>query len=162
MFLGIRNFGRGAPAVDFHIIRLIRAIGNIVMGQVGQTGQRICQCLIQFLGEGIHFGNFGLFLGNKRAQAFKFRLIPTTLGGAHLFAGLILFGLRGFGCKDCGTTIAINFQQARGRIRHPTTRQSGIKSRRVFTNGTNIMHWDVSSGLTTLSAGLMHDFFDGG
>ena len=110
VFLGARNFRRRSPAVDFHIIRLIRAIGNIVMGQVGQAGQRICQCLIQFLGTGVHFCDFGLFLGHQCTQAFKFRLITAALGGAHLFAGFILFSLRSFGSKDCGTTITVNFQ----------------------------------------------------
>jgi hypothetical protein len=61
----------------------------------------------------LHFGNLGFFLGDEGAQAFKFGFVPTSFGGTDFARGLVLFGLRGFGCVNGRATCFIDCQNLR-------------------------------------------------
>ena len=74
-----------APAVLFDVVVLVRAVGHIIGGQVGDMAQRVGQLRVERPGRILQRGNLGLFFRHKRAQALEFILIAPGLGRTHLF-----------------------------------------------------------------------------
>jgi hypothetical protein len=86
---GWKSNSRGrAPAVDLDIVVLVRAVGDVVIGQVRDAGEQVAQRLVLFLGLVLQRGDLVLLFGHQRAEAFEFRLValrpwrPTSLDAA--------------------------------------------------------------------------------
>ena len=153
------DLARDAPAVHFHITRLIFAFGHILKRQIFNAHQLRFQLAINLFGFGVHFGHFDLFCGHQGPQPFKFSLITAGFGGANGFAGFVLFGLRGFSGQYGRAAAAVDIQKRRGHRRYPTPRQSGVKSGWIIANGPDVMHLEISYFLPSLFSGaLMHHF----
>ncbi len=96
------HFARGAPAMDFDIVVFVFANRHILKRQIRNSPQQGGQFGVQVLGLGLHCGDFGFLVGYQCAQALEFFLVALGLGGPDQLAGLVLFGLRGFGGVDFG------------------------------------------------------------
>jgi hypothetical protein len=141
MFLWREIKGAGAaPATQFHIPRLIRAIGHFAQGQVRDGQQEVAQpCILcrSFLGQP---GDVGLGLGHQRAQPLKLRIIAARLCGAHILAGAVLFRLRGFRRQDFAAPRLVQRQDLRRQPRQSPACQGGVESGGVFADGADVVH----------------------
>jgi hypothetical protein len=70
---------RGAPAVDLDVVVLVRAVGDVVIGQVRDAGEQVAQFGVLFLGFLLQRGDLVLLGGHQRAQALEFRLVALAL-----------------------------------------------------------------------------------
>jgi hypothetical protein len=93
---------RGAPAVKLHVVVLVRAVGDVVIGQVRDAGEQVAERGVLVLGFLLQRGDLVLLGGHQRAEAFEFRLVALCLGAAHLLGGRVALGQRGLGGLDAG------------------------------------------------------------
>ena len=132
--------GQGAPAADFHILCLVRAIGHIVGGNVRQAGQQVVQpggqvaILVLQRGQGLlQFGDFGLQ-----------RLGPVLVALAHGLADqlrcLVTAGLRFLHAGADLAPASVHFQQRGGARLHPAPGEGGIESVRIVADQADVMH----------------------
>ena len=140
LFGGEVESARGAPAVNFDVLRFILAIGHSVQRQVGNAHQHIAQGLIfgcGFFGQALD----GRFLhGDFGAQTFKLGLIAAPLGGPCFFGSPVLVGRCGFCRKDFATAVFIQGQHLGRQALQSTAREGRIKGCGVVTDGANVVH----------------------
>ena len=141
----IKGPGR-APAADFDVVVFIRPLRHRVQRQVRNPHQHVAQGAV--LGGGLfgELGDFGLFLGHERAQAFKLGVIPARLGGAHLFRGGVLRGGGGLGRQDLGAAVVVEGQNGGRHRRKAPACEGRIKGGGIFADGADVVHVWASSG----------------
>ncbi len=131
---------RGAPARYFDIVRLVRAVGDVGRGQVGDDLQR-----------GLHRGGEARLLGLQRAHAaFQRRHFGLQRVGAghvllrHRRANIlgrgVAAGLRLLQFGLHAAQIAVDGQQALGHWRQAAARQCGVKGGGFVPDQANVMH----------------------
>ena len=132
-----------APNLHLDIVTFIRALRYVIGGAVGNAGQHVRQLCIQFLRLGIHRGDFGLFVADQRAQAFKFGLIALGFGSTDFLAGLVLLGLCRLSRSNLGAARGIEGQHSLRHRSFAPAGKSGIKSLGIVADGADIVHRSV-------------------
>ena len=122
------------------VVGFVCPLGRVLIGQVRDPQQQVGQLGIQRLGLGLHTGDFVLFGSDEGAQAFEFSLVTAGLGAADQLGTGVLLGLSGFGGMNAGAALFVQCKDLGGDRRDPATRQSGVKSGGIFTDGADVVH----------------------
>ena len=135
-----REFARAAPAPQFHVIRLVRAIGDVRMRQVGNGQQRITQLNVQRRRLRHKVIRRRLAVGHPPAQRLKRSLIALRLGGPGVFRQPVDFGLRLLRLPD---GVSPRLIQRKDFLRQPgqaPPRQGCVELCRIVADGADVVH----------------------
>ena len=141
---------RLAPAADLGVGILVRALGHVVEGQVGQFHQHVREPAVELGGVGAHRGDFVLFLRDGGAQALESGVVAARLGGAGLLGGLVLLGEGGLGRVDPGAALGVDLQESLrgGAVAAPG--KGGVERVRIVADCANVVHCSGPSGDSAL------------
>ncbi len=141
MFAGSEGeVARGAPAADFDVPGLIRAVGDVGVGQVGDGQEQVGQLLVEGLGLVPQPRDFGFLFSDFGAEAFECRVIAAGLGGADLFRRAVLVGLGGFRREDAGAAFFVQRQDGGGLGGEATAGEGRVEGGGVVADGADVVH----------------------
>ena len=131
---------RGAPAADFDIVRLIRALRHIGGGQVRDDRQNVAHPLGQFAFVSFQRGERIFKAGDFAFQPIRLCRIAFAHCGANQLGGFVAAVLCFLhpGCD--GPALGIERQDRSGLSGKTPPRQTGVESFRVFADEFDVVH----------------------
>ena len=128
------------PAAQLDIVRLVRTVWHVVMGQIRDPHEKRIQARILGLGLVFETRNLVLFLGHQRAQALELGVVASGLGAPDLLGGRIARSQRFLGRGDLRPARSVDRQHVRRDARKPAPRELRVECVRVFADQSDVMH----------------------
>ncbi len=129
-----------APLRHFDIVALVRAVGHILRGKVGQSGQQMVELCRRSAFGLFPFGHRGLDLGDLGLERFGLVLIALAHRLADCFRGLVAAALR---LLDPGRRLALVRVERDDAVGHrfgPAAGEGGVEFLRIATDVSDVVH----------------------
>ncbi len=136
-----REIALVAPAGDFLVVRLVRALRDIVRRDVRQRGEQRCRVLaVACRSSSSSAGRVVLESGNLGLERLGGRAVALAHRRADRLRGLVAAVLRFLHPRCDIAALRIEREQRSRRSFGPAPFQAGVEGFGIFSNGAKIMH----------------------
>ena len=159
MLLGREVEGaRGAVAAEFEVIGLAGAVGDAVVGGVGDGQHEVVEALVLGGGFGFEPGDLVLLVGDEGTEAFEIFVVSAGFSLADFLGDGVPFGQCVPGGGDFCAAPGIDGQYLQRHRREAPAGQRGVEIGGVFADQADVVHGfspgRESAGLCTIWGGV--------